>query len=213
MKILCLSAHADDAEIGCGGSIAKFTEEGNDVYSAVFSMAEKSLPKELPKDTLLHEARASAHILGIKPQNLLTYRYPVREFPKFRQEILEDLVKLNKKIQPDLVLLPSKYDFHQDHQTVTEEGFRAFRFISILGYEMFRNCGTFEATFFIILKKRHIQKKNDALNCYESQKLRMEQSGRKHIDQENIKALAQIRGTQIGVDYAEAFNTVRWIMG
>jgi len=213
VKILCLSAHADDAEIGCGGSIARFTEEGNDVYSAVFSMAEKSLPKKLPKDTLLYEARASARVLGIKPQNLLTFRYPVREFPKFRQEILEDLVKLNKKIQPDLVLLPSKHDFHQDHYTIAMEGLRAFRFNAILGYEIFQNCNAFEATFFIVLKERHVKKKNDALSCYESQKLRIERLGKKYTTPKDVKILAQIRGTQIGVDYAEAFNTVRWIMG
>jgi len=201
-KILLLSAHTDDAEAGCGGSAAKFIEEGNEVYSAAFSIAEKSLPEGLPKDTLLHEARASAKILGIRSQNLFIYKYPVREFPAYRQEILEDLVQLKKMIDPDLVLLPSKFDTHQDHYTLAREGFRAFKAASILGYEIVWNNILFEATSFIFLKERHVKKKMDALSCYKSQKLRSRQ----------FEALMEVRGDQVGADYAEAFSVIRWII-
>lgn len=211
-KILLLSAHTDDVEMGCGGSVARFIEEGNDIYSVAFSIAEKSLPAGLPKDTLLYEAKASAEILGIKSQNLLIYKYPVREFPKFRQEILEDLVGLNKRIQPDLVLLPSRHDSHQDHHTIAMEGCRAFKSISVLSYEIVWNNVFFEATSFIFLKERHVKKKLDALKCYKSQVLRLKQLGKTPIDSRHVKALMEVRGSQIGADYAEAFNVVRWII-
>lgn len=212
MKILCLSPHTDDAEVGCGGSIAKFTEEGHTVYLAAFSIAEKSLPKGTPENILTLESRAAAEVFGIVPGNLFIYHYPVREFPKFRQEILEDLVSLNNQIRPDMVLLPSKYDSHQDHGIIAVEGFRAFKYSSILGYEMPGNNIIFEATSFICLEKHHIERKLEALKCYKSQRIRVEQLGRRPLDSESVKGLAQVRGLQLGINYAEAFNMVRWII-
>jgi len=211
-RILFLSAHTDDAEMGCGGSIARFIEEGNDVYLAAFSIAEESVPEELPGDILLQEAELSAKVLGISLSNQFVYRCPVRKFDQFRQEILELLINLNKDIQPDLVFMPSKYDTHQDHAVIAAEGFRAFKFSSILGYEIIWNNIGFEATSFILLKEQHVKKKLDALKCYKSQKLRLEQFGRNPIDSRHIKALMDVRGSQVGAKYAEAFNVVRWII-
>jgi len=212
MKILCLGAHTDDVEVGCGGSVVKFIEERNDLYYAAFSIAEDSLPEGLPKDTLLKEVKLSTKILGIKSENLFIYRYPVRKFPQFRQEILEDLVKLNKKIKPELVLMPSKYDTHQDHHIIAMEGFRAFRFTTILGYEILQGCNAFDATLFVILNKHHIDKKVAALSCFKSQKLRTEKAGNKFVALENARMASQVAGYRVRADYAEVFNIVRWIM-
>lgn len=212
MKILLLSAHADDAEIGCGGSATKFIEQGHEVYYASFSIMEEAVPEELPRDILLSEARISAKILGIMPQNLFMYRYPVRKFPKFRQEILEDMIKLKKEINPDLVFMPSKYDIHQDHSVIATEGLRIFKFTSILGYELVWNNIAFEATSFIFLKESHVKKKLEALECYKSQILRLKKLGRIPIFSQGVKALMEVRGIQAGTHYAEAFNVVRWVI-
>ena len=212
MKILCLAAHVDDVEIGCGGSIIKLIEEGNDVYYIAFSIAEDSLPKDLPKDILLKEAKLSIKIIGINPQNVFIYRYPVRKLPQFRQEILEDMVKLNKRINPDLVFCPSLDDTHQDHRVIAIEGFRAFKYHSMLGYEIPSNNINFKPGAFIILKKEHIDKKIKALKSYKSQNLRQISLGRKPSNPERLRALAQVRGNQIRVDYAEAFDMMRWVI-
>ena len=212
MKILLLSAHTDDAETGCGGSATKFIDEGDDVYYAAFSLSEDSLPEGLPKDILLSEAKLATKVLGIKPANLFFYKYPVRKFPQFRQEILEDLVRLNKEINPDFIFLPSMNDMHQDHHVIATEGFRAFKISTILGYEIPSNNITFTATAFISLEKSHVEKKIQALKCYESQRLREESLGRKRSNPERLMALSQVRGYQIRADYAEAFNLVRWII-
>jgi len=212
MKILLLSAHTDDAETGCGGSVVKFIEEGNDVYYVAFSKSEDSLPEGLPKDTLLNEAKLATETLGIKSGHLFVHNYPVRKFPQFRQEILEDLVKLNKAMNPDYVFLPLMNDMHQDHHVIATEGFRAFKISTILGYEIPSNNITFTATAFISLEKSHVEKKIQALKCYESQRLREESLGRKRSNPERLMALSQVRGYQIRADYAEAFNLVRWII-
>jgi LmbE family N-acetylglucosaminyl deacetylase len=212
MKIFFVSAHIDDVETGCGGTIAKFVKEGHDVYYAVFSIAAESVPKELPKDILLSEMKSATKVLGIKSENLFVHRYPVRKFPQFRQEILENLIKLKNKITPDLVFLPSIYDIHQDHFVIATEGFRAFKISTVLGYEIAPNNITFKATAFISLDKTFIEKKIEALSCYKSQKFRLKHIGEAMGNLEHEIALAKVRGHQIKTDYAEAFNVRRWII-
>lgn len=205
-KVLVLGPHTDDGEFGCGGTIAKFIEEGKDVYYATFSCAEESVPEGLPKDILLTEVKASSKVLGIKPDHLLIYRYPVRKFAHYRQEILEDLVQLNRTIMPDLVLMTSAHDLHQDHYTIAMEGLRAYKFTSILAYEMPWNNINFETRAFVYLEEKHIEKKLESVKCYRSQ------TGRKYANEEFIKGLAKTRGVQCGRSYAETFEVVRWIV-
>ena len=203
-KILILSPHTDDGELGCGGSISKFVGEKNDVYYAAFSCCEKSVPKEYPCDILRTEVKAATGILGTAEPML--YDFEVREFPRLRQEILDTMINIRKKIDPDIVITPSTYDTHQDHRTVTEETLRAFKKCTILGFEQPWNNITFNTSAFIPLEEKHIKKKIAALNCYETQK------NRAYLGAEFIRGLAITRGTQIEEKYAEAFEVIRWVM-
>lgn len=205
-RILILAPHTDDGEFGCGGSIARYLESGAEVYYAAFSLAEESVPDGLPKDILFTELHAATKVLGIPEANLLIYKYPVRKLSYFRQDILEDMVKLNRDLFPDLVFTPSKHDVHQDHFTITSEALRAFKFTSLLGYEMPWNNYIFDTTCFIHLEERHVMLKLKSLKCYRSQ------IGRKYSNEEYIKGLALTRGIQVGGKYAETFNLLRWII-
>jgi len=202
-RILILAPHTDDGELGCGGTIAKFIEEGREVYCAAFSIAEDSVPPGFAKDVLATEFSKAMKTLGLKSDNLFVYRYRVRHFLTFRQDILEDIVKLRSLLNPDLVFVPSPNDIHQDHQVITAEGLRVFKKISILGYELPWNNIVFETRSFVKLEKRHVQKKIDALKCYETQ---MERS---YLSEEFIWGLAKTRGTQFESDYAESFEVLR----
>ena len=62
--------------------------------------------------------------------------FDVRTFPERRQDILELLVALWEEWRPDVVFQPSLHDIHQDHQTIAQEGLRAFKRTTILGYEI-----------------------------------------------------------------------------
>lgn len=207
-QVLVLGPHTDDGEFGCGGTIAKFIAEGKEVYYATFSCAEESVPEGMPKDILLTEVKNASRALGIKKENLINFRFRVRHFPQFRQDILEEMVKLRKQINPDLVFLPSKDDVHQDHQTVYEEGLRAFKFTRILGYEMPWNNLTMTTNCFVMLEDFHIGKKLEAIKCYESQV----NAGRRYANEEFIKSQARTRGVQCGHHYAEAFQVIRWLI-
>ena len=205
-KILVLAPHTDDGELGCGGTIARFVEEKKQVFYIAFSSAEKSVPRGLPRDILKKEVKKAVKIFGLFPKNLILFNHEVRDFPRYRQEILDEMIKLNKKIRPDLILLPSTHDIHQDHQVILQEGLRAFKKISILGYELPWNNYIFNTDVFIPLKENHLLKKIKALSCYKSQ------LGRFYMSGDFIKSLAKTRGVQINVPYAEAFEVIRLIL-
>ncbi len=205
-RILVLAPHTDDGEFGCGGGIRKFIEEGKNVYYAAFSLAEESVPEGLPKNILEVEVKKATRVIGIKKDNLLLYRYPVRKLAAHRQDVLEDLVMLKKEIEPDLVFMPSPNDLHQDHYTVAMEGLRAFKQTSILGYELPWNNITFNTVAFISLNEGHVAKKIEAIKQYESQ------SHKNYVREDFIRGWAKTRGVQIGTDFAETFDVLRWII-
>lgn len=205
-RVLVLAPHTDDGEFGCGGTIAKLIAEQAEVFYAAFSVCELSVPSHLPKNILEIEVKNATSVLGIKNENLVIFNYEVRTFQSFRQQILDDLIKLKTETRPDLVLMPSPHDIHQDHSTIALEGIRAFKEISILGYELPWNNLTFPTQSFVFLKEEHMNKKIEALKCYESQ------SNRVYANESFIRSLAITRGIQIGVQYAEAFEVIRWII-
>ena len=205
-KILVLAPHTDDGELGAGGTISKLVESGAEVYYAAFSTAEESVPSHLPKDILKTEVKSATKKLGIKENHLRIYNYRVRNLNYKRQDILEDLIQLRTEIKPDLVLMPSLNDIHQDHLTISQEGLRAFKTCTILGYELIWNNLTFNTTSFVKLDKKNIEHKYLALQEYKSQK------GRDYMSREFIYSLAKARGVQIGKKYAESFEVVRLIL-
>jgi len=205
-RVLVLAPHTDDGEIGCGGSITRFIEEGREVYYVAFSSAEDSVPKSMEKDILKTEVREATKLLGIPPEHLFLLNYSVRQFPAHRQEILEDMIRLGNELNPDIVMLPSTNDTHQDHQTISQEGFRAFKRISIIGYEMPYNNLNFSTDLFVAINENQLAKKVNAMKCYRSQ------AARAYITEEFIRSLSCVRGTQLGIKYAEAFEIIRWVL-
>lgn len=205
-RILILAPHTDDGELGCGGSIARLTDEGKDVYYVAFSTAEQSVPTGYPKNILEEEVKAATKVLGIPPTNLIIFKHEVRKLNYIRQEILEELIKIRKEIQPSIILLPSPNDLHQDHHTVSEEGIRAFKYSSILGYELPWNTISFNTQSFVILTEAHISVKLNALIEYRSQ------LHRNYLTEDFIRGWARTRGVQIDAEYAEAFEVIRWII-
>jgi LmbE family N-acetylglucosaminyl deacetylase len=205
-NVLVLAPHTDDGELGAGGTISYLLEKEAKVHYAAFSTASDSVPQGMPKDILKTEVRRATQQLGIDEQNLIIFDYQVRKLNFSRQDILEDLIKLRNNIHFDLILMPSLNDIHQDHLTVSQEGLRAFKTSSILGYELIWNNLTFNTTCFVRLEEHHLQSKIKALKNYKSQE------GRDYITADFIKSLATARGVQIGAKYAEAFEVIRWVI-
>ena len=204
--VLVLAPHTDDGEFGCGGSIARYIKKGARVVYVAFSSCEQSVASHLPKNILRKEVVEATKILGIAEDDCIVLNFEVRRFPQFRQEILDKMIELNNQYEPNIVLLPSTKDTHQDHQTINAEGFRAFKRTSMLGYEVPWNNLDFRTNCFIEISEESLMTKIKALKAYKSQKEKA------YATEKFIRSLAHTRGVQIGKIYAEAFEVIRWII-
>ena len=121
-------------------------------------------------------------------------------------EMVDELIKIRKSKVYDLVLTPATTDVHQDHKTVTEEAIRAFKHTNIWGYELIWNNLNCQANGFVILKNENIESKVNALKEYKSQQ------GRDYTSENFIMSLSKIRGVQMGHEYAESFEIIRFVI-
>jgi LmbE family N-acetylglucosaminyl deacetylase len=203
-RVLVLAPHTDDGELGAGGLISKLNRAGVAVNYVAFSAAEESVPQGLAKDVLRGEVIAATRELGVPEENVRCLHYPVRKFGYSRQEILEDMVAIRKQLDPDLVLIPSLRDIHQDHGVVANEGLRAFKRSCVLAYELPWNNLDFSATCFVSLEEGDVDRKVAALGQYVSQ------AGRDYMSAQYIRSQAVFRGVQVGKSFAEAYEVLRW---
>jgi N-acetylglucosamine malate deacetylase 1 len=201
-QVLVLGAHTDD-EFGCAGTIARMIEAGVDVHYACFSSCEESVPAGFPRHILRDEVQAAIAVLGIAPERFYLYDYRVRHFPARRQDILEELILLRNRIDPELVLVPAFSDMHQDHRVMADEALRAFKHATLLGYELPMNTIAFQHACFVRLEPRHMAIKVRHAKVYRSQ------TARPYLREEFLRSLAIVRGTQINHESAEAFEVIR----
>lgn len=202
-NILILAPHTDDGELGCGASIAKYIAQGKRVTYLAFSTCSQALPKHLPTDTLVTECKSATKALGI--EETIFFDFEVRKLLFHRQEILEELIKINSQLKPQTVFLPAQYDVHQDHQVVYAEGLRAFKNCNILGYELPWNNFRFQPLYFETITEEQLVLKQRALHQYKSQE------HRKYMRADFMRALATVRGIQANTSLAEAFEIYRMI--
>jgi len=205
-RILVISSHTDDGELGCGGSIDRFIKNGSEVFYVAFSIVREGISEEYPSDILSVEVIEATRRLGIPNNNVKILNFVNRKFDKDRQKILDVLVDLKNDIQPDIVFAPSSFDSHQDHVVINTECFRAFKRSIIFGYESPWNNIDFKTHMFISLSKDNIEAKLNVLRAYESQQHRI------YMDEEFVYGLGKMRGIQAGCNYAEAFEVIRCVV-
>ena len=202
-RALVLAPHTDDGEFGCGGAMARLVEAGCEVRYVAFSIATRSLPPGFPPDTLAREVREATAELGIHESHLTVHDFDVRTFPERRQDLLELLVGLWKEWRPDVVFQPSHHDVHQDHQTIAQEGLRAFKRTTLLGYEIPWNNYDFAYGAYVALEQRHVERKIAAVGRYASQQ------HRRYANADYIWNLARVHGANVNREYAECFQVYR----
>jgi len=200
-RALVLAPHTDDGEFGCGGTMARLVDAGAHVRYVAFSIATRSLPEGFPPDTLAHEVREATSRLGVK--DLIVHDFDVRTFPEHRQDILELLVAAWEDWKPDVVFMPSLHDVHQDHRTIAEEGLRAFKRTTILGYEIPWNNFDFSYQWYVALDQSHLERKVRALEAYASQQ------HRRYANAEYVWNVARTHGINVNREYAEVFQVYR----
>src|SRR5256885_7403119 len=130
LRVLCLGAHSDDIEIGCGGTILRLLRErpGMQVHWVVFSSGPE-------RD---HEARRSA---GLFLKSAKSSRVTIKDFrdsffPSMAGEIKDFFEQLKAEFAPDVIFTHHRNDLHQDHRTICELTWNTFRNHLILEYEI-----------------------------------------------------------------------------
>lgn len=206
MKVVVLSPHTDDSELGAGGTISRLSREGHEIHCVVFSTCAQTLPPS--KENMLRDEFKEVMKL-VSPTEYYILDYTVRRFNEKRQGILDDIVKIGNRVKPDLVIGPSPLDYHQDHMIVANEMIRAFKISSsIISYELPWNHLTFDTQMFFKLDEVDIVNKIKQLSKYKSQ---IEGKTRLYFKEEFIRGLANVRGVQCKTQYAEAFSVFRWM--
>src|SRR5690606_39543589 len=128
--VLCLGAHSDDIEIGCGGTLLSLVASRPDlkVHAVVFSAEGRRGD----------EARASFYALlpATVQKRLELHTFPDTCFPFAGMEIKRVFRKLQQEVVPDLIFTHRADDAHQDHRLISELTWNAFRDHLILEYEI-----------------------------------------------------------------------------
>src|SRR5437762_903513 len=129
-NVLCLGAHSDDIEIGCGGTLLKLIRTHRDltIWWVVFSA----------RGGRLREARASANafLKGAPRTRILTRRFRDSYFPFAGEQIKDEFEAIKKAFEPDLVFTHYRHDRHQDHRVLSDLAWNTFRHHLILEYEI-----------------------------------------------------------------------------
>jgi LmbE family N-acetylglucosaminyl deacetylase len=197
-RVLLLGAHPDDIEIGCGALLHHIVNE-TDVLCVTLSDNQKNPDLKKVKSEHLN----AMSVLGVPEEKVVFGTFTTRIFPDARQEILEYFLKLRKEFQPDLILTHSKQDVHQDHNTMTNEALRAFRGITVLGFDVVRSSYDFFPHFLVEVNEEDVNKKIEALAQYETYR------DRYYFNSELTRSIMIRHGALAELPFAEGFDILR----
>lgn len=204
VKILCLGAHSDDIEIGCGGSILRLIEEHNvkEVYWVVFSA----------QGAREQEARDSAKLFlkGVERNNIQTYSFRDGFLPYLGSDVKDCFEGLKSIISPDVIFTHYRHDLHQDHRLISDLTWNTFRDHLILEYEVIKYDGDLGVpNFFIHLTDDICRKKiNYIKKCFRTQE------NHNWFSDDTFWSMFRLRGIEANAPqkYAEAFYCRKMIV-
>jgi len=197
-RVCFIGAHPDDIELGCGALIAHISP-----YTDVLSVTLSDNQRNPLLQNLVIEHQRSMAILGVKAERVILGQFETRRFPHARQEILEYMIDLNRNFRPDIVFVHTKADIHQDHGTITDEALRAFRGVTVLGFDVIRSSYGFFPSFLVEVTKADVDKKIAALAEYKTY------DGKYYFNPEVTRATMVRHGALCERSYAEGFDILR----
>ena len=197
LKLLAIGAHSDDIEIGCGGTILKFIEQG--------SVSEVSWVVLTGESKRAAEAADSADaILAAVPRKRVILKdFRDGYFPYDGAEIKMFFEELKAEFSPDVILTHQRSDLHQDHRVTCELTWNTFRDHLILEYEIPKYDGDLGVpNLFVPLAESLCRKKIDHLTTHFAS-----QSRKRWFKEDLFSGLLRLRGMECNspTSYAEAF--------
>lgn len=197
-SVLFLGAHPDDIELGCGALIHHIAP-----ISRLHCVTLSDNQKNPQLRNVVDEHYKSMAILGVQRENATLGQFTTRIFPDARQDILEYFLKLREEFQPDIIFVHSRQDVHQDHNTMTEESLRAFRGITVLGFDVVRSSYGFFPHFLVEVTKEDVDAKVEALSQYETYR------DKYYFNSELTRSISIRHGALAEIPFAEGFDILR----
>jgi LmbE family N-acetylglucosaminyl deacetylase len=202
--VLCLGAHADDIEIGCGGTILSLLAAQPELHVTwVVLSGDERRAVEASRSCL-------AYAGGSDRIELIQQSFPDSYFPQSTQEIKAVFQQLASRAQPDLIFTHHRHDRHQDHRTVAELSWNAFRGRTILEYEIPKWEGDLgQPNLFVPLTKEIVERKaSDLVEHFPTQ------ATKPWFDRETFVGLARLRGLEANspTRFAEAFHASKLVV-
>jgi len=221
-RTLVIAPHADDDVLGCGGIMARLASRGREVH-VLFMTVDGSHHHGIDHVTTFAEREAEirdvANYIGFSYETAFPERGLMERLDTVPKRDLVDLFQdLYRRCRPDLLLLPYYTDYDQDHRQTFETAFAAARPISprfggwlipqVWAYEQTKLCFAWESlprpSVFVDISD-FLEAKLEGIRRYKTQCRPVP-----HVRSlDNVTGLARIRGSEIGVDYAEAFQALR----
>jgi LmbE family N-acetylglucosaminyl deacetylase len=205
LRLLCLGAHCDDIEIGCGGTILKMATAVRkiDVRWVVFSSDEGRKQEALES--------AEVFLGNVSKRTVIIHRLRDGFFPYVGAELKERFEQLKAEFSPDLILTHYRHDLHQDHRLVSELTWNTFRNHLILEYEIPKYDGDFGSpNFFVPLDESTCRRKIDTiLGAFQSQ------NEKRWFSRDLFSAVLRLRGMEANAcsGYAEGFYCRKAVLG
>jgi len=197
-RVLFLGAHPDDIELGCGALLHNIVR-----HAKILCVTLSDNQKNPDLKNVKSEHFEAMSVLGVTRENIVLGPFTTRVFPDARQEILEYFLRLRKEFVPDLIFVHSKQDVHQDHLTMTDEALRAFRGITVLGFDVVRSSYGFFPHFLVEVTEEDVNKKIEALSKYETYR------DRYYFNSELTRSIMVRHGALAERPYAEGFDILR----
>ncbi len=205
LRVLCLGAHSDDIEIGCGGTILNWIEQGValDVHWVVFSAS----------DARAEEASRSAEgfLQGVTRSKVSLCEFRDGYFPYQGVALKDRFEMLKSEFEPDVVLTHRRDDAHQDHREVARLTWNSFRNHVILEYEIPKWDGDLgHPNLYQPLRAATLERKIALLHEHFST-----QRAKDWFDPDTFRALARLRGMEARAPerVAEAFVLSKAVLG
>ena len=197
-RVLFIGAHPDDIELGCGALLHHIV---NETEMLCVTLSDNQKNPDLVN--LRDEHLRSMAVLGIPEEKVVFGPFVTRVFPDSRQEILEYFLKFRREFKPDLIFVHSQHDIHQDHNVITDEALRAYRGITLLGYDVVRSSYGFFPHFLVEVNEEDVRKKIEALTAYETYRERY------YFNSELTRSIMIRHGALAECPYAEGFDILR----
>jgi LmbE family N-acetylglucosaminyl deacetylase len=195
-NVLCLGAHADDIEIGCGGTILRLTQ--NKKLNFRWTVFSSDVVRK-------QEAIRSADIFlkSASGKEVIIKEFRNGFFPYIGGDIKEYFEQIKQEFAPDLILTHYRHDLHQDHRTISELTWNTFRNHLVLEYEIPKYDGDLGSpNAFVYLDEQIVQAKaKNILDCFRSQ------SDKQWFTSDTFYSILRLRGVESNAPgkYAEGF--------